>query len=67
MSLSKVREEKGLNACQMAGRLGITIEELLAIEAGEKVPRLCLAQKWANFLDLSFEEFACCFYGTSFE
>ncbi len=62
MSLEEVRKSQGLTAPAMATRVGITIRELLAIEKGQQYPRLCVAQKWANALGLSFEEFSRHFY-----
>ncbi|MDQ0286929.1 transcriptional regulator with XRE-family HTH domain [Desulfofundulus luciae] len=62
MSLEEVRKSQGLTAPTMATRVGITVRELLAIERGQQYPRLCVAQKWANALGLSFEEFSRHFY-----
>ncbi|AEG15700.1 helix-turn-helix transcriptional regulator [Desulfofundulus sp. TPOSR] len=62
MSLEDVRKTQGLTAAAMATRVGITVRELLAIERGQQYPRLCVAQKWANALGLSFEEFSRHFY-----
>ncbi|SHJ49071.1 helix-turn-helix domain-containing protein [Desulfofundulus thermosubterraneus] len=62
MSLEDVRKSQGLTAAAMATRVGITVRELLAIERGQQYPRLCVAQKWANALGLSFEEFSRHFY-----
>lgn len=62
MSLEQVRKSQKITASAMATRVGITTQELLAIERGQQYPRLCVAQKWANALGLSFEEFARHFY-----
>ncbi|RKO66606.1 helix-turn-helix domain-containing protein [Desulfofundulus salinus] len=62
MSLEEVRKSQRLTASAMATRVGITVRELLAIERGQQYPRLCVAQKWANALGLSFEEFSRHFY-----
>jgi len=62
MSLAAVREGAGLTAAALARRLAIPLEELLAVEGGRKPPRLCEAQKWANALGLTFEEFGRHFY-----
>ncbi|OAT80734.1 helix-turn-helix domain-containing protein [Desulfotomaculum copahuensis] len=62
MSLEDVRKNQNISADQMAARLGLSPAELLAIESGKQTPRLCLAQKWANALGLSFEEFAHHYY-----
>jgi len=65
MSLAAVREGAGLTAAALAKRLGMPLEEVLAVERGLKPPRLCEAQKWANALGLTFEEFGRHFYGVS--
>lgn len=62
MSLAEVRKSRGFSAVAMANSVGITVQELLAIERGQQYPRLCVAQKWANALGISFEEFARHFY-----
>ncbi|HUW65716.1 MAG TPA: helix-turn-helix transcriptional regulator [Spirochaetia bacterium] len=62
MALAEVRETRGLTAAGLARQLSIPLEELLAVERGEKTPRLCEAQKWANALGLTFEEFGYHFY-----
>lgn len=62
MSLAGVRKSKGLTAAQMAVSTGLTVAELLAIEQGRQTPRLCVAQKWANALGLTFEEFSRHYY-----
>ncbi len=62
MSLSEVRKSKGITAAQMAVCTGLTVAELLAIEQGKQTPRLCVAQKWANALGLTFEEFSRHYY-----
>ncbi|MEW6424008.1 MAG: helix-turn-helix transcriptional regulator [Bacillota bacterium] len=62
MSLAEVRKSKGLTAAQMAVSTGLTVAELLAIEQGRQTPRLCVAQKWANALGLTFEEFSRHYY-----
>ncbi|MFA5385859.1 MAG: helix-turn-helix transcriptional regulator [Eubacteriales bacterium] len=62
MSLSEVRKKKGIAAQNMAERVGITTAELIQIEQGKRKPRLCMAQIWANALNLSFEEFSWHYY-----
>jgi Helix-turn-helix. len=62
VSLAGVRKSKGLTAAQMAVSTGLTVAELLAIEQGRQTPRLCVAQKWANALGLTFEEFSRHYY-----
>jgi transcriptional regulator with XRE-family HTH domain len=62
VSLTEVRKSKNISAKKMAGRMGLTVAELLAIEEGRQPPRLCLAQKWANALGLTFEEFSRHYY-----
>jgi len=62
VSLAEVRKSKGLTAVQMAVSTGLTVAELLAIEQGRQTPRLCVAQKWANALGLTFEEFSRHYY-----
>ncbi|WP_035107710.1 helix-turn-helix domain-containing protein [Desulfovirgula thermocuniculi] len=62
MALADVRKSRGLSAASMAVKVGITVKELLAIERGEQPPRLCVAQKWANALGITFEEFARHYY-----
>ena len=62
MSLAEVRKSKGLTVAQMAVSTGLTVAELLAIEQGRQTPRLCVAQKWANALGLTFEEFSRHYY-----
>ena len=62
MSLRRVRESKGFSEYRFASRMGLTTEELINIEEGKKAPRLCLAQKMANALGLSFEDFARHYY-----
>jgi len=62
LSLAEVRKSKGLTAAQMAVSTGLTVAELLAIEQGRQTPRLCVAQKWANALGLTFEEFSRHYY-----
>ncbi|HHW44767.1 helix-turn-helix domain-containing protein [Desulfofundulus thermobenzoicus] len=62
MSLEEVRKSRGVTAAAMAINVGLTVQELLAIERGKQYPRLCVAQKWANALGISFEEFSRHFY-----
>ncbi|MGQ9824176.1 MAG: helix-turn-helix domain-containing protein [Desulfotomaculales bacterium] len=62
MSLSEVRKKKGVALAQVALRTGLTIGEVLAIEEGRQTPRLCVAQRWANALGLTFEEFSRHYY-----
>jgi len=62
MSLAEVRRTKNISAGAMAARLGLTAAELLAVEEGRQTPRLCVAQKWANALGLTFEEFSRHYY-----
>lgn len=62
MSLGRVRKSKGFSVYRFASQMGLTTEELISIEEGEKTPRLCLAQKMANALGLSFEGFARHYY-----
>lgn len=62
MSLSEVRRKKGITLAQVALRTGLTVGEVLAIEEGRQTPRLCVAQRWANALGLSFEEFSRHYY-----
>jgi transcriptional regulator with XRE-family HTH domain len=67
MSLERVRESKSFSEYQFASQMGLTTEELINeelinIEEGKKAPRLCLAQKMANALGLSFEDFARHYY-----
>lgn len=62
MTLAAVRKERGLTASSLARRLAVPLEELTAVERGERTPRLCEAQKWAGVLGLTFEEFARHFY-----
>ena len=62
VSLTEIRKSKSLTAAQMAVSTGLTVAELLAIEQGRQRPRLCVAQKWANALGLTFEEFSRHYY-----
>jgi len=62
MSLTEVRKSQNISIKKMSGRLGLTVAELLAIEEGKRTPRLCLAQKWANALGLTFEDFSRHYY-----
>ena len=62
MSLRKIRESKSFSVYRFASQMGLTTEELINIEEGKKTPRLCLAQKMANALGLSFEDFARHYY-----
>jgi len=62
VSLTEVRKSQNISIKKMSGRLGLTAAELLAIEEGKRTPRLCLAQKWANALGLTFEEFSRHYY-----
>jgi len=57
MSLRKIRESKSFSVYCFASQMGLTTEELINIEEGKKTPRLYLAQKMANALGLSFEDF----------
>jgi transcriptional regulator with XRE-family HTH domain len=62
MGLSDIRKKKGISAPQMAVQVGLTTAELVSIEQGKRTPRLCMAQKWANALGLTFEEFSRHYY-----
>ena len=62
MTLAAVRAARSMTAASLARQLSIPLEELLAVESGGKTPRLCEAQKWANVLGLTFEEFGRHFY-----
>ena len=62
MSLSEARKKKGIAAQKLAERVGITTAELIQIEQGKRRPRLCMAQIWANVLNLTFEEFSRHYY-----
>lgn len=62
MSLSEVRKKKGIAAKKMAERVGITTAELIQIEQGKRTPRLCMAQIWANALNITFEVFSWHYY-----
>jgi transcriptional regulator with XRE-family HTH domain len=62
VSLTEVLKSQNISIKKMAESLGLTVAELLAIEEGKRTPRLCLAQKWANALGLTFEEFSRHYY-----
>jgi len=62
VSLAEVRKSQNVSAKKMAESLGLTVAEMRAIEEGKRTPRLCVAQKWANALGLTFEEFSRHYY-----
>jgi len=62
VSLADVRKSQNISPQKMAERLGLTVAELLAIEEGRRTPRLCVAQRWANALGLTFEDFSRHYY-----
>lgn len=62
MSLAEVRQSQNIPVLKMAERVGLTVAELRSIEKGKRPPGLCVAQRWANALGLTFEEFSRHFY-----
>lgn len=62
MGLAELRKDRGIELADLALTLGITPSEARLVEEGKAKPKLCVAQKWANALGISFDEFCISFY-----
>jgi putative transcriptional regulator len=55
-NLASIRKEKGLTQEELADKLGISRQSIIAIEKGDCSPSLCHAFKIARFFDMKVEE-----------